>query len=244
MPSVESTSNNTIENEAGNKYAQENFETEKSNRRISNTEDDSQSDSFQRRGSIRFYEEDTNIQRRDSASNLQQKEQDYIQKEFEYKENLQEYNQTSQEQDQMQIYTQPEFTDQGQYEQSRNIYASDEYNTPQYIEQQNYNDNQYAANPNEYDYQNEYQEFDAQNYTQSGNELSHESLYQSEQYQNEEPEFGTQQNQSILQQQQQQGFTEPTSGIANTQRNRTNGNNSNTTVQRQFMSTRQPTKKK
>lgn len=173
---------------------------------------------------------------------MQQKEPDYIQKEFEHKENLQEYNHTSQEQDQTQMYTQPEFTDQGQYEESGNIYASNEYNAPQYIEQQNYNDNQYGTNANEYDYQNEYQEFDAQNYTQPGNELPHESLYQSEQYQNEDPEFGIQQNQSI--QQQQQGFTEPTSGIANTQRYRTNGNNPNTTVQRQSMSTRQPTKKK
>lgn len=242
LPSVESTSNNTIANETDNKYTQENFETEKSNRRLSNTEDDSQSDSFRRRGSIRFYEEDSNIQRRDSASNLQQKEPDYIQKEFEHKENLQEYNHTPQEQDQTQMYTQPEFTDQGQYEESGNIYASNEYNAPQYIEQQNYNDNQYGTNANEYDYQNEYQEFDAQNYTQPGNELPPESLYQSEQYQNEDPEFGIQQNQSI--QQQQQGFTEPTSGIANTQRYRTNGNNPNTTVQRQSMSTRQPTKKK
>lgn len=229
--------NSNFGHEANDKYAQESFETEKSNRRPSNAEDDLQSN-----GSSRFYDEvqsvaDTNFQTKETSSNLHQNESEYAQKEYEYNENPEEYSQLSQEQtqpppqQQQQMYIQPEFTDQRQYEQSGDIYGTDEYNAHQYIDQQNYDSSQYGTNAlqptNEYDYQG---------FSQSGDGPL-ESLYQSEQYPNEDPntELGIEQNQPLV--------TEPTSSVTNMQRYKTNGNNTNNPAQRPTMS-KQSTKKK
>lgn len=233
--------------ETGNKYIQESIETEKANRRSSNSEDDSQSNGFRRKGSIRFYDEvhsteDANAQRTESTSNLQQNDSEYAQKEYEYNETPQEYSDQSQQQ-QQEIYSQPDFTDQRQYEQSDAIYGNADYNTSQYIDQQNY-DNQYGTNAptSEYEYQSGYQGFDTQNYAESSDgQTLGGNLYQTEQYQQGETsqDYDTQQNLPT----QQQSFTEPTSGATNTQRYKPNGSNSNTAVQRQSMS-KQSTKKK
>lgn len=231
---IENTNSN-FGHEAIDKYAQERFETEESNRRSSNAEDDLQSN-----GSSRFYDEsvaDTNFQKKETSSNLHQNESEYTQKEYEYNENPEEYSQPSQEQtqpppqQQQQMYIQPEFTDQRQYEQAGDIYGTDEYNAHQYVDQQNYDSGQYGTNAlqptNEYDYQG---------FSQSGDGPL-ESLYQSEQYPNEDPnaEFGIEQNQPM-----QQSLTEPNSSVTNMQRYKTNGNN---TAQRPTMS-KQSTKKK
>lgn len=203
---------------------------------------------MQSNGSKRFYNEvhsveDTNFQKKESSSKLHQNESEYTQKEYEYNENPQEYSQPSQEQNQPQqqeqMYVQSEFGDQRQYEQSGDIYGTDEYNTQKYIDQQNYDSSRYGTNAlqstNEYDYQG---------FSQSGDGQPLESLYQSEQYseqyQNEDPsaEFSTAQNQPI-----QQSLTEPTSSATNVQRYKANGNNTNTPAQRQTIP-KQSTKKK
>lgn len=237
--------------ETGNKYVQDSFETEKSNRRSSNAEDDLQANGARRKGSIRFSDEiqsvsDPITQREESLSKLPQDASKYLQKEYEYQESSQEYNPSAQDhiqqqqQQQQQIYSHPEFTDQRQYEQSGEIYNSTGgYDSSQYINQETYDNSQYGTAElqpsNEYDYQSDtqYQGFDTQNYTQPG-EQPLENLYQSEPYQEENTmaEFDIKQNQPM----QQQSYTDR-------QRYKVNGNGANSATQRQTMS-KQPTKKK
>lgn len=249
---------------------QDSFETEKpkSNRTSPNAEDSQyQSGGSRRKGSIRFYDEvqsvdEANKKRNETASVLQQDDSGYPPNGYEYKESLQEYNsqgqgqnelQQQQQQQQDQIYSQHDYTDQ-----PHDVYATGDYDASQYVDQQNYDRDQYGTGTlqpaDEYNYQTEYQGYDTQKYDQQGyqsNEQPPEPTQPQEQYNTgmyqestAKPTFDTPSYQPTQPAQPQQSYTEPSSSTTTMgQKYKGNGNSAGS-GQRQQSVSKQPAKKK
>lgn len=169
---------------AGNKFMQDSFETEKSkSSRASPIADDSknQAGTTQRKNSIRFFDEVQSVNEPNTtiSETLHQEKDDSV---YEYK-NVSDYNQALQNQNSP-SQNQVEYTDH-----PLNTYASNQYNTTQYINQQNYDSSQYEADDLQqkpgYNYQTEYQDYDVPKYEHSeyqNTEQPNDQVQQQEQF--------------------------------------------------------------
>ncbi|XP_055307437.1 putative mediator of RNA polymerase II transcription subunit 26 [Sitodiplosis mosellana] len=232
---VESSAANFIgSDQSGDKYVQDSFETEKikSNRTSPNAEDDqSHPREVRRKGSIRFYDEVQSFEEKKGI----EASPEYTKDEYDYGKNLQQQ-------------AQQEYTDPTGYDQSDSIIKAGQYDTSQYIDQQNYDENQYGAgdlqSTNEYEYQY------TQNYDQSGyqaDEQPSELLYQPEQYVDGQYQQivslgSTLELEKHQPTQQQQNFPQLTSSNSEMDR-KYKGNGNNTVSSRQPVS-KPPSKKK
>lgn len=167
---VESAINNFMEpDQSGDKYVQDSFETEKpktSRPSLNIEEDQFQPRETRRKGSIRFYDE---VQSLEGKKGIETSPE-YKREEYGLEKNLQHP-------------IQQEYTDPIGYDQSDRIFKTGQYDYPQnydssqYVDQKNYEDNHYGldGSANEYEYQY------AQS-TYNSNELPIDVLYQPEQY--------------------------------------------------------------
>lgn len=240
MP-AEISSTSFIEPETDNKYVQDSFETEKlrSNRTSPNLEDDqSQPNDIRRKGSIRFYDEGQSFEEEKRIEDTPK----YTQNEFDYEKILQ---QKQQQQDQN--YSQLEYPG-SVYDKSENLFKTGQYDISQnfdtsqpiYVDQQNYNENQFGegglqpSSEHEYPYAQSYEQYQS---NQQPSELPYQSKYTDGLYTEGAASISTFEFGKSQPTQQQQSFAQPTMEMG--QKYKGNGN----TASNRSMS-KQPSKKK